>query len=166
MAEPAQLTEPAPAISPAQSYVVEARRLAKSYRPTVAVADVDLLVERGSVFGALGPSWRCLLCCWRFCAPRSRRSAGLAVGTALGVYFMEGIFTGLVSNATGWVSHIPDALLNINADSIMTLNGTVPGEGAGPLLSGSDGEPIWRASLVLAVGGSVRSAGVRRVPSP
>ena len=71
MAEPAQLTEPAPAISPAQSYVVEARRLAKSYRPTVAVADVDLLVERGFVFGALGPSWRCLLCCWRFCAPRS-----------------------------------------------------------------------------------------------
>ena len=80
------------------------------------------------------------------------RSAGLAVGTALGAYFMEGIFTGLVSNATGWVSHIPDALLNINADSIMTLNGTVPGEGAGPLLSGSDGEPIWRASLVLAWG--------------
>ncbi len=77
------------------------------------------------------------------------RSAGLAVGTALAVYFMEGIFTGLLSNATGWVSHIPDALLNINNDSIMSLNGTIPGEGAGPLLSGSGGEPIWRAWLVI-----------------
>jgi ABC-type multidrug transport system ATPase subunit len=38
------------------AYVVEARGLAKSYGPTVAVADVDLLVERGAVFGVLGPN--------------------------------------------------------------------------------------------------------------
>ncbi len=37
-------------------FVVEARGLSKRYGPTVAVADVDVVVERGAIFGVLGPN--------------------------------------------------------------------------------------------------------------
>jgi ABC-type transport system involved in multi-copper enzyme maturation permease subunit len=76
------------------------------------------------------------------------RSAGQAVGATLGVYFMESVFTGLLNNSEGWVSHLPQGFLNVNGDSVMTLNGRVPG-GLGLFFSGSGGEPAWRAVLVL-----------------
>jgi ABC-type multidrug transport system ATPase subunit len=44
------------AAAPHRPYVVEARGLAKRYGPVVAVADVDIVVEQGSVFGVLGPN--------------------------------------------------------------------------------------------------------------
>jgi ABC-type transport system involved in multi-copper enzyme maturation permease subunit len=77
------------------------------------------------------------------------RSAGLAVGISLGLYFMESIFTGVLTDATGWLSHVPEGLININADSLMSLNGVNPRGGAGPLLNGSGGEPVWRATVIL-----------------
>jgi ABC-type transport system involved in multi-copper enzyme maturation permease subunit len=76
------------------------------------------------------------------------RSAGQAVGATLGVFFLEGIFTGLLNNAEGWVSHVPQALLNVNGDSIIRANGFVSG---GPFTFGSGAEPYWRAALILCL---------------
>ena len=53
------------------------------------------------------------------------RSAGQAVGAALGVYFIESIFTGILTGAEGWPSHIPAFLLNFNGESLMRANGSV-----------------------------------------
>ena len=77
------------------------------------------------------------------------RSAGQAVGATLGVYFFEGIFTAILDRTTGWTSHIPEALLNFNGDSIMRANGTFSSEGAGPFIFGSGNAPVWRALLIL-----------------
>jgi ABC-type transport system involved in multi-copper enzyme maturation permease subunit len=77
------------------------------------------------------------------------RSAGQAVGAALGVFFLEGIFTTLLNRTVGWTSHIPEALLNFNGDSVMRANGTFSAEGAGVFLSGSGDAPVWRAALIL-----------------
>lgn len=77
------------------------------------------------------------------------RSAGQAVGAALGVYFMEGIFTGLLTNARGWIAHVPDALLNVNGDAIMRANGLLAGDASGPFAFGSGDAPLWRAALIL-----------------
>ena len=41
---------------PLTEYVIEARGLRKAFGDVVAVQDVDLLVERGRVYGALGPN--------------------------------------------------------------------------------------------------------------
>ena len=79
------------------------------------------------------------------------RSAGQAVGAALGVYFVESIFTGVLANAEGWPSHIPDFLLNFNGESVMRANGSVTATGgAGPFIFGSGDAPPLRAALVLA----------------
>ena len=77
------------------------------------------------------------------------RSAGLAVGVALGVYFMESIFTGVLTNATGWLAHVPELLINVNSDSIMSLNGANPR--GGPFSGGDATAPIWRATLIVAL---------------
>lgn len=79
------------------------------------------------------------------------RSAGQAVGAALGVYFVESIFTGILTGAEGWVSHIPEFLLNFNAESVMRANGGVTATGgAGPFIFGSGDAPAVRAALVIA----------------
>jgi ABC-type transport system involved in multi-copper enzyme maturation permease subunit len=79
------------------------------------------------------------------------RSAGQAVGAALGFYFIEGIFTSLLTNARGFLTHIPDALFNINGDAIMRGNGILrAGEGGGPFAIAEGGPPGWRAFLILS----------------
>lgn len=77
------------------------------------------------------------------------RSAGQAVGASLGLYFFESIFTSLLINAEGWMSHVPDALLNVNGDYIMRANGIVSSAGLSQFLIGSGDGPLWRASLVV-----------------
>ncbi len=80
------------------------------------------------------------------------RSAGQAVGAALGFYFIEGIFTSLLNSAQGFLSHIPDALFNVNGDAIMRGNGllSTTGDGGGPFGIPAGGPPGWRAALVLS----------------
>lgn len=80
------------------------------------------------------------------------RSAGQAVGAALGFYFIEGIFTSLLGSAQGFLSHIPDALFNVNGDAIMRANGVISSGsdgGSGPFGIPTGGPPEWRALLVL-----------------
>jgi ABC-type transport system involved in multi-copper enzyme maturation permease subunit len=78
------------------------------------------------------------------------RSAGQAVGASLGVYFTESIFTGLLTNARGWLSHVPEALLNVNGDAIMHANGVLTDQGGGgPFVFGSGTAPLWRATIIL-----------------
>src|SRR5689334_4544249 len=79
------------------------------------------------------------------------RSAGQAVGAALGFYFIEGIFTSLLSNAQGWLAHIPDALFNVNGDAIMRGNGIIGRDGdGGPFGIPTGGPPGWRAVIILS----------------
>src|SRR5512140_3232431 len=47
------------------------------------------------------------------------RSAGQAVGFSLGFFFLEGIFTGLLDSAHGFLAHIPEALMNANVSAVM-----------------------------------------------
>jgi len=77
------------------------------------------------------------------------RSAGQAVGAALGFYFIEGIFTGLLTSAHGWLSHVPEGLFNLNGDAIIRLNGIIPGNDTG-LFSSTTGIPAWRGLAVLS----------------
>lgn len=79
------------------------------------------------------------------------RSAGQAVGATLGAYLFEGIFTALLDRTQGWTSHVPEALLNFNGDSVMQANGAFSSEGAGPFIFGSGDAPVWRAALILLV---------------
>jgi len=80
------------------------------------------------------------------------RSAGQAVGFALGFFFLEGIFTGLLENAHGFLAKIPEALLNVNAIAVMQANGVLNGDSQdrGPFLSGVAGPDAWRAAAILA----------------
>jgi ABC-type transport system involved in multi-copper enzyme maturation permease subunit len=77
------------------------------------------------------------------------RSAGQAVGATLGVYLLEGIFIVILDRTQGWTSHIPEALLNFNGDSVMRANGAFSSEGASPFIFGSGDAPVWRAALIL-----------------
>jgi len=80
------------------------------------------------------------------------RSAGQAVGAALGIYFTEGIFTNLLTNARGWLSHIPEGLVNFNGDAVMRANGRVGNAGdSGAFIFGSGDAPLWRATLIISV---------------
>jgi ABC-type transport system involved in multi-copper enzyme maturation permease subunit len=81
------------------------------------------------------------------------RSAGQAVGATLGVYLLEGIFTAILDRTQGWMSHVPEALLNFNGDSVMRANGTFSAEGAGPFIFGSGDAPVLRAALILVLWG-------------
>jgi ABC-type transport system involved in multi-copper enzyme maturation permease subunit len=78
------------------------------------------------------------------------RSAGQAVGAGLGMYFIEGIFTGLLSNVSGFLGRIPEALLNVNGDAVLRANGVVDrGGSGGPFFIPPDGPDPWRGGLVL-----------------
>ncbi|MGH2633241.1 MAG: ABC transporter permease subunit, partial [Tepidiformaceae bacterium] len=80
------------------------------------------------------------------------RSAGQAVGAALGIYFTEGIFTNLLTNARGWLSHIPEGLVNFNGDAVMRANGRVGNAGdSGAFIFGSGDAPLLRATLVICI---------------
>lgn len=84
------------------------------------------------------------------------RSAGQAVGFALGFFFLEGIFTGLLDNARGLLTHIPDAMLNINAIGVMQANGSYPGaEDRGGPFAGNAGPEPWIGALILTAWMSV-----------
>jgi len=78
------------------------------------------------------------------------RSAGQAVGAALGIFFMEGIFIALLNAARGWISYLPDFFFSVNVDAVMRGNGTFSDNGGGPFILGSGGPPEWRGLLVLA----------------
>ena len=83
------------------------------------------------------------------------RSAGQAVGFSVGFFFLESIFTGVLSDAQGLLSHVPAVLVNANIFAVMQSNGAVPaGSLSGPfgvlgLTVGSSAVPIWRGALVL-----------------
>ena len=74
-----------------------------------------------------------------------------AVGASLGFYFIEGIFTSLLTNAEGLLARIPDVLFNVNVNAIMRGNGVIggSGEGGGPSLIPDSGPPGWRALAIL-----------------
>ena len=79
------------------------------------------------------------------------RSAGMAVGFSLGCFFLESIFTGLLTNATGWLSHVPGWLFNTNIAAVMHLNGVVPGDSPiGSFVASSSGTSAGRGAAVLA----------------
>ena len=84
------------------------------------------------------------------------RSTPQAAGFSLGFFFFESIFTGVLDTATGFLSHVPEALVNANALSVMNANGIVPdGALTGPfgLVAGGGNSvvPIWRAAGVLVL---------------
>ncbi len=76
--------------------------------------------------------------------------AGIAAG--LGTLFLEGIASGLMRLAGGWVGHVPDYLLDRNADSLMAANGLLEelrgtfGHADTTML---DFQPQWEAALIL-----------------
>lgn len=79
------------------------------------------------------------------------RSAGQAVGVALGFYFIEGIFTGLLSSAKGILSKVPDALFNVNGDAVMRANGIIGrSSNEQPFFISDTGPPVWRGAAILA----------------
>ena len=79
------------------------------------------------------------------------RSGGQAVGAAAGVFFIEQIFVGLMSQARGWVKDVPDFYFSVNIDAVMRANGTFARqEGGGlPFALTPGGPPEWRGALVL-----------------
>ena len=78
------------------------------------------------------------------------RSGGLAVGAALGAFFIEGIFIGLLSAASGWPRLVPNFFLSINIDAVLRANGTFGGgDGNVPFALGEAGPPEWRGAMVL-----------------
>jgi ABC-type transport system involved in multi-copper enzyme maturation permease subunit len=79
------------------------------------------------------------------------RSAGQAVGFALGFFFLEGIFTGLLDSAHGFLAHIPDALMNANVTAVMRANGVLSSDSQdrGPFATSQGGVGIWQGALVL-----------------
>ncbi|HEY5476428.1 MAG TPA: ABC transporter permease subunit [Tepidiformaceae bacterium] len=84
------------------------------------------------------------------------RSTPQAAGFALGFFFLESLFTGVLDTATGFLSHVPEALVNANALSVMGANGLVPDNSlTGPfgLVAGGGGSvvPVWRAAGVLVL---------------
>lgn len=79
------------------------------------------------------------------------RSAGQAVGFSLGFFFLEGVFTGLLENANGWLAHVPEALLNTNAMAVMRANGLLStnAQDRSPFAAPPGGVPEWRGAAVL-----------------
>ncbi|MEO6399123.1 MAG: hypothetical protein ABIP13_11690, partial [Tepidiformaceae bacterium] len=82
------------------------------------------------------------------------RSAGQAVGAAAGVFFLEAIFTGVLNDAEGYLSHIPEVLLAANVRAVLAANGVVRDSTlAGPLglVVGEATIPLWRGATVVAL---------------
>ena len=81
------------------------------------------------------------------------RSAGQAVGFSLGFFFLEGVFTGLLENANGWLAHVPEVLLNANAMAVMRANGLLStnAQDRSPFAGSPGGVPVWRGFGVLLV---------------
>lgn len=82
------------------------------------------------------------------------RSAGLAVGFALGVFFLEGIFTRVFTNTTGWISYIPQVLPNAHINVLMLQNGPQASAALG-FLGASDalapGASAMRSAAILCL---------------
>jgi ABC-type transport system involved in multi-copper enzyme maturation permease subunit len=53
------------------------------------------------------------------------RSASVSAGATLGVFFFEGLFTGVLADAKGLLAHLPEYLLSGNALAIIRPNGPV-----------------------------------------
>jgi ABC-type transport system involved in multi-copper enzyme maturation permease subunit len=53
------------------------------------------------------------------------RSASMSAGVALGFFFFEGLFTGVMADAKGLLAHVPEFLLSGNALAIVRPNGLV-----------------------------------------
>jgi ABC-type transport system involved in multi-copper enzyme maturation permease subunit len=53
------------------------------------------------------------------------RSASVSAGAALGFFFFEGLFTGVMADAKGLLAHVPEFLLSGNALAIVRPNGPV-----------------------------------------
>lgn len=82
------------------------------------------------------------------------RSAGQAVGVAAGVFFLEGLFTGVLSNAGGYLSYVPEVLLAANLRAVLSANGVVRESTlAGPLglVVGEATIPVWRGFAVAGL---------------
>ena len=82
------------------------------------------------------------------------RSTGQAVGVAAGVFFLEALFTGVLSDAEGYLSHVPEVLLAANVRAVLSANGVVRDSTlAGPLglVVGQATVPVWRGALVVAL---------------
>lgn len=79
------------------------------------------------------------------------RSAGQAVGFSLGFFFLEGIFTGLLDSAHGFLGHVPEALMNANVSAVMAANGVLSSDSQdrGPFVTGSSAVGIWQGTAVL-----------------
>ena len=82
------------------------------------------------------------------------RSTGQAVGVAAGVFFLEALFTGVLNDATGLLSHVPEVMLAANLRAVLSANGVVRDSTlAGPLglVVGEATIPIWRGAVVVAL---------------
>ncbi|MGH2633999.1 MAG: ABC transporter permease subunit [Tepidiformaceae bacterium] len=88
------------------------------------------------------------------------RSAGQAVGFSLGFFFLEGVFTGLLENASGWLAHVPEVLLNANAMAVMRANGLLStnAQDRSPFAAAPGGVPVWRGFGVLLLYSAVFAA--------
>lgn len=80
------------------------------------------------------------------------RSAGQAVGFALGFFFLEGIFTGLLTSAHGLLAKIPQGMLNINASAVLKANGVLSSDtqDRGPFNTALDNPDVWRGVAILS----------------
>ena len=81
------------------------------------------------------------------------RSASQAAGFALGLFFLESVFTTLMVNAKGLLPHIPEALLNVNVLSVVSENGFVRDSWlTGPfgVVIGNSDVPLARGAALLA----------------
>lgn len=80
------------------------------------------------------------------------KSATAGIALSFGVAFLEGIVSGLMSLAGGWVAEIPPYLLDANADTLGLASG---GQietmfGSGSALGQAFGRPgLWHAAVVL-----------------
>lgn len=81
------------------------------------------------------------------------RSASQAAGFALGIFFLETIFTAVLADAKGILPHIPEALLNVNIISVVAANGPIRDSWlTGPFgaVIGTTDVPLGRAAALLA----------------
>jgi ABC-2 type transport system permease protein len=80
------------------------------------------------------------------------RSTLVGIAAGLGTLFLEGIASGLMRLAGGWVGDVPNYLLDRNADSLMAANGLLE-ELRGSFRDADttmlNFQPQWEAALIL-----------------